>query len=176
MTSRISVKMCLTVLTDRPNVTYTVETQQRICDEQSHVTFLCGVIAILCGIWLASLSKTIKKHRIGVPTDILTKNFPTKSPWPYSASELYWPSNSRFSARLVPTFADKRCIVVRATDPYGRILGFLDRSRYFFVQLAPQLYSRGWEDSVPDTLLLRNSGNAGNPTRTSGSVARKSDH
>jgi hypothetical protein len=26
---------------------------------------------------------------------------------------------------------------------YGRILGFLDRSRYFFFQVAPQLYSRG---------------------------------
>jgi hypothetical protein len=25
-------------------------------------------------------------------------------------------------------------------DPYGRILGFLDRSRYFFFQVAPQLY------------------------------------
>jgi hypothetical protein len=26
---------------------------------------------------------------------------------------------------------------------YGRIIGFLDRSRYFFFQVAPQLYSRG---------------------------------
>jgi hypothetical protein len=31
--------------------------------------------------------------------------------------------------------------VVSVTDPYGRILGFLDRSRYFFYQVAPQLYS-----------------------------------
>jgi hypothetical protein len=30
---------------------------------------------------------------------------------------------------------------------------FLDRSRYFFFQLAPQLYSRGWVDPVPDPLL-----------------------
>jgi hypothetical protein len=29
------------------------------------------------------------------------------------------------------------------TDPYGRILGFLDLSRYYFFQVAPQLYSRG---------------------------------
>jgi hypothetical protein len=28
-------------------------------------------------------------------------------------------------------------------DPYGRILGFVDRSRYFFFKVAPQLYSRG---------------------------------
>jgi hypothetical protein len=50
-------------------------------------------------------------------------------------------------------------------DSYGRILCFLDRSRYFFFQVAPQLYSRGWEDPVPDPLLLRKSGSAGIPTR-----------
>jgi hypothetical protein len=47
----------------------------------------------------------------------------------------------------------------------GRILGFLDRSRYFFFQAVPQLYSRGWVDPVPDPLLLRKSGSAGNRTR-----------
>jgi hypothetical protein len=31
--------------------------------------------------------------------------------------------------------------VVSVTYPYGRILGFLDRSSYFFFQVAPQLYS-----------------------------------
>jgi hypothetical protein len=31
---------------------------------------------------------------------------------------------------------------------------FLDRSRYFFFQVAPQLYSRGWVDPVPDPLLF----------------------
>jgi hypothetical protein len=31
-------------------------------------------------------------------------------------------------------------------------------------------------DPVPDPLLLRKSGSAGNLTRTSGSVARNSDH
>jgi hypothetical protein len=60
-------------------------------------------------------------------------------------------------------------------DPCGRILGFLDRSRYFFSQVAPQLYSRGWVDPVPDPLLLRKSDSAGNRTRTSVSVARNSD-
>jgi hypothetical protein len=30
--------------------------------------------------------------------------------------------------------------------PYGRILGILDRSRYFFFQVATQLYSWGWMD------------------------------
>jgi hypothetical protein len=58
------------------------------------------------------------------------------------------------------------------TDPYGRIPGFLDRSRYFFVQVAPQLRV----GFVPDPLLLRKSGSAGNQTRTSGTIARNSDH
>jgi hypothetical protein len=62
------------------------------------------------------------------------------------------------------TFADSGCRVVGATDPHGRIFGFLDRSRYYFFQVAPQLYSRGWVDPVPDPLLLRKSGSAGNRT------------
>jgi hypothetical protein len=44
--------------------------------------------------------------------------------------------------------------VVSVTDPYGRTLGFLDRRRYFFYQVTPQLYSRGWVDPVPDPLLF----------------------
>jgi hypothetical protein len=40
-------------------------------------------------------------------------------------------SDRRLSAKRLPTFADKGCHVVSVTDPYGRILGFLDRSRNF---------------------------------------------
>jgi hypothetical protein len=43
----------------------------------------------------------------------------------------------------IQLFADRGCRVVSATDPHGRILGFLDRSRYYFFQVAPHLYSRG---------------------------------
>jgi hypothetical protein len=46
--------------------------------------------------------------------------------------------------------------MVSVTNPYGRNLGFLDTSRNFFFQVAPQLYSRGWVDPVPVPLLLRN--------------------
>jgi hypothetical protein len=42
---------------------------------------------------------------------------------------------------------------------------FLDRSRYLFIQVAPQLSSRGWVDPVPDPLLLKKSGRVGNRTR-----------
>jgi hypothetical protein len=66
--------------------------------------------------------------------------------------------------------------VVSATNPHGRIPGFLDQSRYFSFQIVPQLYSWGWVDPVPDPLLLRKSGSARNRTQTSGSVARSSNH
>jgi hypothetical protein len=57
-----------------------------------------------------------------------------KTPWSESASELYWPSDRRLSAKWLPTSADKGCHVVSVTDPYGRILGFLDGSRYFSIK------------------------------------------
>jgi hypothetical protein len=70
----------------------------------------------------------------------------------------------------------RECAMWSAWHLYGRILGFLDRSRYFFFQVAPQLYSRGWVDPVPDPLLLRKSSSAGTRIWNSGSVARNSDH
>jgi hypothetical protein len=60
-----------------------------------------------------------------------------------SASELYPWSDRRMSAKLVPTYADRGCHVVSVTIPYGRIVGFLYRSSYFFFQVAPKLYTRG---------------------------------
>jgi hypothetical protein len=48
-------------------------------------------------------------------------------PWPESAIELYLPRDRRLSTKFMSTFADRGCHVVSVTDPYGRILGFLDR-------------------------------------------------
>jgi hypothetical protein len=69
-------------------------------------------------------------------TPITKKGIITKltNPWPESASELYQPSDCRLSAKLVPTLADGGSHVVGLTDPHGRILGFLDRSRYFSIK------------------------------------------
>jgi hypothetical protein len=50
-----------------------------------------------------------------------------------SARELYQPSDRCLSAKWLPTFADRGCHVVSMTDPYGRILDFLDRSHYFCI-------------------------------------------
>jgi hypothetical protein len=68
--------------------------------------------------------------------------------------------------------------VVSTTDPYGLYLGFLTRSRYFFFQVAPQLYSRGsGPRSRPTTTTTTTSLVApGIEPETSGSVARSSDH
>jgi hypothetical protein len=40
-----------------------------------------------------------------------------------------------------------------------------NRSRYFWIQVTPQLSSRDWMDPVPDLLLHRNSGSDGDRTR-----------
>jgi hypothetical protein len=79
--------------------------------------------------------------------------------------ELHRPNDRRLSAKLVPTLADRERRVVSATNPPVLNFGFLDRSRYF-LEIAPQLSSRGWVDPVLDPLLLRKSGSAGNGTRT----------
>jgi hypothetical protein len=53
--------------------------------------------------------------------------------------------------------------------PYSQ---FLDRSRYFFFQVAPQLCSRGWLEPVPDPLHLTILVAPGIEPGTSGSLAR----
>jgi hypothetical protein len=72
-----------------------------------------------------------------------------QTPWPESANKLYRPIDLSLSAKLVPTFADKGCRVISVVDPYGRVVCFLDHSRYLFFQVAPQLYSHGLVDLVP---------------------------
>jgi hypothetical protein len=51
------------------------------------------------------------------------------------------------------------------TSPRKLILVFSTRSRYFSIQVAPQLYSRGWVEPIPNPLFLRKSGSAGNRTQ-----------
>jgi hypothetical protein len=58
----------------------------------------------------------------------LQSNKPKQTPWPEPASELHRSRDRRLSAKLVPTFANRGSHVVSVTDPYGRILGFLDRN------------------------------------------------
>jgi hypothetical protein len=63
--------------------------------------------------------------------------------------------------------------VVSVIDPYGRILGFLDRSRYFSIkQLLSCTHDGEW---TPFQTHYFFSGSAGNRTRASESVAKNSD-
>jgi hypothetical protein len=66
---------------------------------------------------------------VGAAQQIQPQPKTEQTPWPESASELYKPRHGRLSAKI----ADRGCHVVSVTDPYGRILGFLDRIRYFFL-------------------------------------------
>jgi hypothetical protein len=60
--------------------------------------------------------------------------------------------------------------VVSVTDPYGRILGFLDRSRYFSIKCT---HEAEWTPFQTHYFFFCS---AGNRTRASGSVAKNSDH
>jgi hypothetical protein len=91
----------------------------------------CILCNIECGIKLQVLTLSINS------VASVRKRIPTERP----------PLVSEVSANF---FADRWWHVVSVTNPYDRILGFLDRSRYCFFQVALQLYSRGWVDPVPD--------------------------
>jgi hypothetical protein len=84
------------------------------------------------------------------------------------------PSDRRLSAKLVPTFVNRGCRVVSATDPHGRTLGFLDRSRYYFFQISPQLYAVLTSLSGPRCRPTTSPLVPGIELGTSGSVARNS--
>jgi hypothetical protein len=72
-------------------------------------------------------------------------------------------------------FEDRECHVISVMDPYGRILCFLDRSRYFFLSSSSSIVlTRLSSRPVTDTLLLKKCSDAGNRTRTSGFIARNS--
>jgi hypothetical protein len=96
------------------------------------------VLSILLGAihYIPSISGVLLAWVVKIPSSAYTPNsaHSTTTPWPESASELQWPSDRRLSARWLPTFAHKGCQVVSVMDPYGRILGFLDRSRYFSIK------------------------------------------
>jgi hypothetical protein len=80
------------------------------------------------------MSNTGAKDNFGIMSSFMTRVYTSRSrhvlnnqtPWLESAMELYRLSDRRLSAKLVPTFADRVCRVVSTTDPYDRILGFLD--------------------------------------------------
>jgi hypothetical protein len=84
--------------------------------------FMCYVY--LCVLCLIEVPLSPGKTPFAVQLNKKTKKQPL---WPDSASELYRLSDHRLSAKLVRTSADGGCCMVATTDPYGHIIGFLDR-------------------------------------------------
>jgi hypothetical protein len=60
--------------------------------------------------------------------------------------------------------------------PTAVLSRFSRQEPLLFYQVAPQLYSRGWVDPVPDPLLFFFLVVQGNRTRDSGFAAKDSDH
>jgi hypothetical protein len=52
-------------------------------------------------------------------------------------------ATASFRRSYCQLFRIEECRADSGTDPYDSILVFLDRSRYIFFQVAPQLYSQG---------------------------------
>jgi hypothetical protein len=106
----------------------------------THMIITCRPIGDVADSFRVRISNVVKKNYV---TWVRERTIPTERP------SLEGEVSANFCGETVPR--GKRD---------GRILGFLDRNSYFSF-LAPQLYSRGWVDSVPDPLLLRKSGSAG---------------
>jgi hypothetical protein len=73
-------------------------------------------VAIFCDIKPCSKLKYTKLHGLSPRANYTDR-----------ATAACWRSDCQL-------FVDRRCHVVSVTDPYGRILGFLDRSRYFSIK------------------------------------------
>jgi hypothetical protein len=110
---------------------------------------LCCYLCVYCPIDIMSMKKITKKNSVTVDRK---RTIPTERP----------PLVGEVNANLLRV-EGIACSAQRIPTAFN--LGFLDRSHYFFIQVAPQLSSRGWVGTVPDPLLLRKSGRAGNRTR-----------
>jgi hypothetical protein len=132
-----------------------------------------SVTFLVVGLWRRKFSRQNlqKLAKFRSRTDFLPQTY--KNPWPESASQLHRPRDSRLSAKLVLTFADRRCCMVNVTDSYGRI-PFSRPEPLLFLSSSSSivLTSRSGPLSNP---LLRKSGSAGNRTRTFGYVARSNE-
>jgi hypothetical protein len=77
----------------------------------------------------------------------------------------YTDRSTAATGEINANFAVDRFVLLAQRIPTAVNLGCLDRSRYFFNQAAPHLFSQGCMDSVTDPLLLRKSGSAGSRIR-----------
>ena len=93
------------------------------------------------------------------------RNIKNKSSGATALQGFGWQRGRRRSAKLVPTFADRGVSRgQRNGSPQPLISVYRTWITTYFIQVAPQLTSRGWVYPVPDPLTLRKSGSAGNRT------------
>jgi hypothetical protein len=111
----------------------------------------CSIVPISLNITSMRFYKFIRKQTNSVAL-VSARTIPTERPPPVGEV------SSNFCGYRGVTWLAQRI-------PTAVNLCFLNRSRYFFIQVAPQLTSRGWVDPVPDPLLLRKSGSARGRTR-----------
>jgi hypothetical protein len=140
--------------------------------EQETCVHVC-IMALLWGRSSLKLYTRVKKHRFN---HVIATKQTKQTAWPESASKL-------LPTERLPLVGEVSANLFGYRVPRGQRDGSLRSysrlprpEQLLFFQVAPQLYPRGWVDSVPDPLLLIKCGSAGNRTRTSGSVARNSDH
>jgi hypothetical protein len=114
-----------------------------------HIAYVGKMINILKSFVRHPEAKTISRHWKNSVAVVRKRTIPTERPPLVGevSANILLVEGVAWSAQRIPTAVDH---------------GFLDRSRYFFIQVAAQLTSRGWVDPVPDPLLLRKSGRAGN--------------
>jgi hypothetical protein len=84
------------------------------------VVFICCIRCILLGDWRIRSKHIVHKLELNSTVWVRERTIPTEY--------------RRLSEKWLPTFADRGCHVVSVTDPYGRVLGFLDRNRYFSIK------------------------------------------
>jgi hypothetical protein len=89
-----------------------------------HLPSHCQDTALLAAVETSIAGVRFPFYRFGLSLRCV------KTPWFESESELYRPSDRRLSSKLVATFCTW-LHMVSVTDPYGRILGFIDRKLYY---------------------------------------------
>jgi hypothetical protein len=82
---------------------------------------------------------TFKSHVAACPSHFISSHS-FRTVGLQSARELYRLSDRRLSAKSVSTFANRGVSRGQPAIPYGSNLDFVDRSRYFYLQVAPQLF------------------------------------
>jgi hypothetical protein len=134
------------ILKDRVTSTCYTEFKQRVFTVARVFDLLvtawvcCGLMPADCPPWVSIWHNCVRNNSRGLRSSYgfrLIRNMKLKTKTKLcglSQRANYTDrATAALSTNLVPTFVDKECRVVSATDPYGRILDFLDRSRYFFL-------------------------------------------